>query len=202
MDLKFALRSFRRNPGFTALSVAILALGIGANTAIFSVVDAVLLRPLAYPDAGRLVSITTAWKNGGLYGQVSGPDFLDYQSQSNAFLSMAAYDDGIESIVSNRTSEFAGAAAVSSDFFRTLGIQPIAGRAFTTSESKNKANVALVSSAFWRRHYGNVAFTPGRTIKFESTSFEIVGILPAGFHFAEEVTTDVWIPFREALQDT
>ncbi len=202
MDLKFALRSFRRNPGFTALSVAILALGIGANTAIFSVVDAVLLRPLAYPDPGRLVSITTAWKNDGLYGQVSGPDFLDYQSQSGAFASMAAYDDGIETVVSNRTSEFTGAAAVSSDFFRTLGIQPIAGRSFTLTESKNKATVALVSSAFWQRHYGNVALTPGQTIKFESTSFDIVGMLPAGFHFPEEVTTDVWIPFRDALQDT
>ncbi len=202
MDLKFAIRSFRRNPGFTALSVAILALGIGANTAIFSVVDAVLLRPLAYPDPGRLVSLTTAWKNGGLYGQVSGPDFLDYQSRSTAFTSLAAYDDGIESIVGNGTSEFAGAAEVSSDFFRTLGIQPVAGRGLVASDWKKKASVAVVSAAFWQRHFGNVPFTPGRIVKFENTSFEIVGMLPAGFHFPEDVTTDVWAPFQDALENT
>ena len=92
--MKFALRSLGRNPGFTILSVAILALGIGANTAIFSVVNGVILRPLAYPDPGRLVSISAAWKGGSNYGQVSGPDFLDYQSQSSAFESMAAYEDG------------------------------------------------------------------------------------------------------------
>lgn len=201
--MKFAIRSPLRNPGFTFLSIAILALGIGANTAIFSVINGVILRPLAYPDPDRLVSISTAWRGGSNYGQVSGPDFLDYQSQSNVFQSMAAYDDGVESIVANSASEFAGAAAVSSDFLRTIGVEPVAGRAFAEREFLGKpADVALVSGAFWERHFGDTPFKSGLTLKLENTVFEIIGILPRGFHFPEDVTTDVWVPQRELLKET
>ena len=200
--MKFALRSLGRNPGFTILSVAILALGIGANTAIFSVVNGVILRPLAYPDPGRLVSISAAWKGGSNYGQVSGPDFLDYQSQSSAFESMAAYEDGTESVVANGASEFAGAAAVSSGFLRTIGVQPIAGRAFAQGDFHAKTgNVALVSAAFWERHFENIPFETGRTVKLEHTAFDIIGVLPRGFHFPEDANTDVWVPLLEPLKD-
>ncbi len=200
MDLKIALRSLLRAPGFTFLAVAILALGIGANTAIFSVVHAVILRPLSYPNPDRLVSITTAFKNGGRYGQVSGPDFLDFRNQSSAFESMAAFDAGLTSVVTNSTAEFAGVADVSQAFFNTLGVQPMQGHSFAPADQGNP-HVALVSESFWQRHFGNQPFTNGRTLRIESAPLDIVGILPFGFHFPEEAATDVWMPMSENLRD-
>ncbi len=200
MDLKIALRSLRHNPGFTIMAVAILALGIGANTAIFSVVNAVILRPLNYSNPDRLVSITMTFKNRSRYGQVSGPDFLDFRRQSSAFEYMAACDAGITSVVTNSTSEFAGVAEVSQDFFNAIGVQPMQGRAFGSND-RGKAQVALVSESFWQRHFGNQPFTDGRTLRLENASLDIIGILPFGFHFPEEASTEVWVPFSDNLQD-
>ncbi|MGA8027653.1 MAG: ABC transporter permease [Bryobacteraceae bacterium] len=203
MDLKFALRSLRRDPGFTLLAIIILALGIGANTAIFSVVDAVILRPLAYRDPDRIVAITSTFKHGGKYNHVSGPDFVDLRNQSSAFESMAAYQADVTSVVTNSSAEFAGMAEVSKDFFKTLGIEPVQGRGFIASDWKGKpADIALVSESFWERHFGNQPFSSGRTLKVMSTSFDIIGILPFGFHFPEESATDVWAPFQEQPDQT
>src|SRR5712664_3354565 len=93
MDLRFAIRSLRKNPGFTLLAVLIMALGIGANTAVFSVVNAVLLKPLAYQDPDRIVMLSSLWKRSGRHGQVSAPDYRDWHDQSSAFTSMAYYFD-------------------------------------------------------------------------------------------------------------
>ncbi|MDQ2840549.1 MAG: ABC transporter permease [Acidobacteriota bacterium] len=201
MDFKFALRSLRRTPGFAVLSILILALGIGANTAIFSVVHGVILRPLAYRDPDRLVSISMSWPGNYQYGQVSGPDFLDFESQTSAFASMAAYDDEVISIFANGHSEFAGASEVSPDFFKTLGVQPIAGRAFVSSDF-GKTGVALVSEGFWRRHFGQMTFSSGHSLRAIGAQIEIVGILPAGFHFPESSHADVWAPFSDVLKNT
>ncbi|HEY3940799.1 MAG TPA: ABC transporter permease [Bryobacteraceae bacterium] len=207
MDTKFALRSLARSPGFTLLAIAILALGIGANTAIFSVVHSVILRPLGYPDPDRLVSISTVFRNRSNYGQVSGPDFLDWRSQTSAFASMAAYSSGVTSVVTtagaDSYSEFTGVAEISEDFLRALGVQPIQGRAFTREEwIPGKAHAALVSASFWQRHFGDAAFSGGHTVKSWGGASEIVGILPAGFHFPEESGTEIWLPFSENLAST
>ncbi len=199
MDLNIALRSLRRNLAFTVLAVIILGLGIGANTAIFSVVHGVILRRLPYHDPDRIVSITTAFKNRGRYGQVSGPDFADFLNQSTAFVSMAVYDAGVTSVVSNSSAEFAGVAEVSQDFLQTIGVQPIEGRPFARSDH-GKAEVALVSESFWQRHFGNQPLTSGRSLRIMNISLEIIGILPEGFHFPEESATDVWIPIADNLQ--
>jgi predicted permease len=207
MDTKFAFRSLARSPGFSLLAIAILALGIGANTAIFSVVHSVILRPLGYPEPDRLVSVSTAFRNRSNYGQVSGPDFLDWRSQTSAFASVAAYDSGVTSVVTtsgaNSYSEFTGVAEVSEDFLRTMGIEPIRGRAFSREEwIPGKAHAALVSASFWQRHFGDAAFSGGHTVKSWGGASEIVGILPAGFHFPEESGTEVWLPFSENLAST
>ena len=206
MDWKLAFRSLRRSPGFMGLAVLILALGIGANTAIFSVVQGVILRPLPFKDPDRLVSITRIWK-AARYGQESGPDFLDLRNNNTAFESMAAYGNDIENVVVNSTGEFAGIAAVSQDFFRTFAIQPVGGRLFAASDwASQPARIAVVSQGFWNRHFGTKPFTPGRTLKVgaislntESVGLEIVGIVPGSFHFPEESTTEVWIPIFDNL---
>jgi len=193
MDLRFALRSLRRSPGFTLLAIAILALGIGANSAIFSMVYAVVLHPLAYPEPDRLVALSNANRNGGKYGQVSGPDFVDYRQQSTAFESMAAYAYEVTSVVAASRAEYAGVAAVSPDFFRVLGIQPIEGHMFSN------AHAALVSASFWQRHFGDTPFAAGRTLKIFDSVLDISGIVPAGFHFPEETTTEIWFAFADDL---
>ncbi len=201
MDLKFALRSIRRTPGFALLSILILALGIGANTAIFSVVHGVVLRPLEYRHPEQLVSISMTWPGGFEYGQVSGPDFLDFQSQSKAFQSMAAYDDELVSVVANQRPEFAGVAVVSAGFLRTLQVVPAAGRAFSPADFRPAPVVAMVSQGFWRRHFGSTPFSSGHLLKVAGKQLEIIGVLPGGFHFPEAGQTDVWAPVFSTLQD-
>jgi putative ABC transport system permease protein len=202
MDLKFALRSIARSPGFALLSILILALGIGANTAIFSVVYGVVLRPLSYSHPEQLVAITTAWGNRCVYCSVSGPNFLDYQSGSNAFQSMAVYSGGIMSVVANGKAESVGATSVSNDFLKTLAVETIAGRPFANSEFDGPPRVALVSLGFWQRHFGNQPFQAGHILRAAGLQLEIVGLLPAGFHFPEQSQTEVWAPLGEALKDT
>jgi putative ABC transport system permease protein len=185
MDLKFALRSLWRTPAFTFLSVLILALGVGANTAIFSVIHAVVLRPLGYRNPDQLVSVSMTWPDGERFGQVSGPDFLDFESQNNAFKSMAAYGNEIVSVVANGKSEFVGMAAVSKDFLQTLAVVPVAGRAFVPADFDRKPAAATVSAGFWERHFGDVPFSRGHILKTAGVQLEIIGLLPPGFHFPE-----------------
>jgi len=200
-DARFALRSLRHNPGFSALTILILALGIGVNAAIFSVVHGVILRPLSYRDPSRLVSISMTWPDGDKYGQISGPDFLDFNSQSPAFESTAAYASDVISVVTRGHSEYSGASAVSEHFLQTLGVQPYAGRPFLASDFVGKPRVAMVSGGFWIRHFGDVPFSPGQTLKTAGVQLEIVGLLPSGFHFPESSHTEIWFPFFESLRD-
>jgi predicted permease len=202
MDWKLAFRSLRRNPGFTGLAVLILALGIGANTAIFSVVQGVILRPLPYQDPDRLVSITATNKS-FKYVQESGPDFVDLREDSTVFEGMAVYDSGIENVLVNGTGEFSSAAAVSQDFFRIFAVQPVAGRLLIASDwAGEPAKIAVVSQNFWKRHFGTKAFTPGQVLNMENTAFEIVGMVPGSFHFPEESTAEIWVPIPDNLAAT
>ena len=193
MDLRFALRSLGRSPGFTLLAITILALGIGANSAMFSVVYAVVLHPLGYPEPDRLVSLSNTNRNGGKYGQVSGPDFVDYRRDSTAFESMAAYASEVTSVVAASRAEYAGVAGVSSDFFKVLGVAPIQGRVF------GDTHAALVGAGFWQRHFGSAPYSSGKTLTIFDQAFDIVGILPGGFHFPEETTTEIWIALSDDL---
>ncbi len=184
MDLKTTFRSLRRSPGFALLAISILSLGIGANTAIFSVVHGVILKPLNYDHPEQLVSITTARASGRLYGQVSGPDFLDFRDGTeDTFQSLAVYNNQLLNIVANQKPEFTGASAISEDFLHTMRVQPIAGRAFAPSDFTGHPTVALVSGGFWRRHFGDAPFSHGHLLKATGTQVEILGYYRPGFTF-------------------
>jgi putative ABC transport system permease protein len=188
-DLRYALRMLRKNPGFTAAAVLTLALGIGANTAIFAVINGVLLRPLPYKDPGKLVIF---WNDYGSAGQslpaVSAPDYKDYLQRDRLFDELAAAAGGRGSTVDAGDSagqerpEKIDVGSVSANFFPTLGVYPILGRQFTTDEAiLNGPKVAMLSFRLWQRRYGSDPGIVGKTIQLNKQPLTIVGVMPADF---------------------
>jgi hypothetical protein len=146
MDLKFALRSLQKNPGFTVLAILVMALGIGANTAVFSVVNTVLLKPLAYRDPDSIVTVSSLWKKSGGHGQASAPDFHDWHDQSTAFSAMAYYANSETAVKAGAAAEYKGVATVTPEFFRVFSVEPVAGRLFTPEEQKPGGGGAVIIS--------------------------------------------------------
>jgi len=193
MDLKFAFRSLRKNPGFTLIAVLVMALAIGANTAVFSVIHAVLLRPLAYRDPDRIVTLSSLWKKSGGHGRVSAPDFHDWHDQSTAFAAMASYADDATSVMSGASAEYAHAAEVTPEFFQVFAVEPVAGRLFSAEEQKpGGVGAVLISYAYWQSHFGANANAIGQTVRMLDRSFNIAGVLPPRFHFPNGA--DIWLP--------
>ena len=199
MDVRYALRSLRKDPGFTVLAVLIMALGIGANTAVFSVVNAVMLRPLAYRDAGRIVTLESLWKNEGAQGQISAPDFHDWHDQSTSFAAMAYYDDASTPVNAGGSAEFTSIAEVTPEFFDVFSVQPAAGRNFTPKEWKSGSG-AVVSYAYWQSRLGGGVRALGQSLRMFDRSFDIVGVMPPGFSFPEK--TAVWLPANSVFPET
>src|SRR5690242_20464558 len=139
MNLRLAFRTLCKNPAFALISITVLALGIGANTAIFSVVNAVMLRPLPYQNPGRIVSVGTLWPRTGHIGQVSLPDFLDWRAQSHSFETLAYYAAYPHSIFANNVAAQINAAIADSQFFNTFGVQPELGRVYNDGDKKSSA---------------------------------------------------------------
>jgi putative ABC transport system permease protein len=196
-DVKFALRMLRKNAGFTCVAVLTLALGIGANTVIFSVVHAVLLKPLPYPDATRLVSIIQAEEHDKTkILSLSFPKFTQISEQSQTLESEAAYYSVVSSLDTPREPEAVNAARVSLDFFRVLGISPSRGRGFLLEEEQpGGANVAILSDAFWHSHFAGEESVLGKALTLDGNSVTVVGILPADFHFPFEFPEpQIWLP--------
>src|SRR5947209_14355285 len=150
-DLRYAWRGLLKHPAFSSIAVVVLALGIGANTAIFSVVDAVLLRPLPYPDPDRLVSMTNVWRKTGLRGgTVSAPDFHDWHDQATSFTGMAAYMRDETSVGVDGAADYAMVAVATREFFHVLGARAVLGRLPTDDEQRAGGPLtAVVSDAFW-----------------------------------------------------
>jgi putative ABC transport system permease protein len=199
-DLRFALRSLRKNPGFSALVIVTLALGIGANTAIFSLVEAVLLKPLPYPHADRLVSLDTKVPGPGkdIYGRaMSYPDIQQLQALTRDFAGVAAYTSGrYNSAGHDQASELA-AAIVSPDLLGVLGVSPAIGRRFTGAELHDQ--LAALSYGLWATAFGGDRDIVGRVIDLDGRSFTVVGVMPRGFAFPNE-RTQLWVPLGEALR--
>src|SRR5579872_7117911 len=196
-DLKFALRMLRKNPGFTAVAMLTLALGIGANTAIFSVVNAVLLRPLPYTGSAQLLDISQTDRAAGRAGvPVSFTKFTEISRQSRALESVAAYYSFSPSLVSDREPELLNGVRVSSDFFRVLGISPARGRTFLPEEeAPGGSDAAVISDAFWHNRFAADPGIIGRALSLDGKSVVVVGILPASFHFPLQFPEpDVWLP--------
>src|SRR5215471_7915598 len=169
-DLRYAIRTFLRTPGFTIVTVLTLALGIGANTAIFSVVNAVLLRPLPYTAPDRLVTAS-------LYRRVTdghtllSPNFLNWRAQSQSFEQMAAYTVGTSDLTGNGEPERLTAGLVSAELFSTLGVPPALGRGFTAAEDQpNGALAVILSHGLWQRRFGGDPHLIGRAITLDGQS--------------------------------
>ena len=194
-DFRYAGRALRRSPGFAALAIAIVAVGIGANTAVFSVVNGVLLKPLPYPDADRIVVLrTAALATGEVNPLVTLANFWDWRAQSASFDAMATYRGGEAPVTPGDTAEFARHANVDVQLFRVFGIEPVIGRTFGPEDviPGTSQPVALISHAYWHSRYGGERGILERTIRVGSGLRQIVGVMPPGFQFPNR--TDVWTP--------
>src|SRR4051794_17131660 len=171
-DLKLAFRQLRKSPGFTFVAVVTLALGIGANTAIFSVVDGVLLKPLPFPSPDRLVWIETNKQSSGItHGPTSMPDFEDWRAQSTAFDDMAAFDTGGTLVDDGASTDRVPSVVVTPSFFDMLGIRPIAGRTFTQEEMIfGGPQAVILGRGMWQRRFGGDPNVVGRAISVGGTS--------------------------------
>jgi len=190
-DLRFGFRTLLKSPGFTLVAVLTLALGIGANTAMFSVLNGVLLRALPFRDAGRLVILNETNARGNI--SVNYVDFLDWRQQSHSFSGLAAvHNRGFNLAGTDRPERIAG-LAVSSNLLSLLGVRPILGRDLLPGEEKpGTAPVALLSYKLWQSHFGGAPGALGRVITLDGVAFTIVGVLPASFSFTD--TSDIVVP--------
>ncbi|MGE5647459.1 MAG: ABC transporter permease [Acidobacteriota bacterium] len=185
-DLRYGLRMLARTPGFTAVAIIALALGIGANTAIFSVVNAVLLRPLPYHEPDRLVQLRESSPDFSNMS-VAVPNFKDWRDQSRSFSAMAALRWEDYDVTGAGQAEHLAGKMVSADFFRVLGIRPIAGRDFDASTDRlGSAPVVLISGGLWKRRYGSSPTAVGRPITLNGAGYTIAGVLPADFQYQGE----------------
>jgi predicted permease len=196
-DLRYALRTLRASLGFTLVAVLTLALGIGANTAIFSVINDVLLRPLPYQDPDRIVTLRE--KHGERRMAVSEPNFYDWQTRSRTFEAMALHSNyafgGPVTILGAETAVRGWTASVSADFFSVFPVQPVRGRLLAADEHRQGGSPAvLVSHSFWMNHLGADPGVLGRGLTFWDATYQIVGILPPSFHYPGE--TDLWVPLE------
>ena len=195
-DLRFALRQLLKNPGFTAVAVLTLALGIGANTAIFSVINGVLLRPLPFKEPGQLVRLYESRpKVSLLQGPISPPTFLDWRQQNTVFEGMAAFHGGSLNLTGGGEPERLSATHVSVNLFALLGVKPMLGRTFgPDDEQENK--VVVLGDGFWRRRFGGDRALIGQTISLDKQSYTVVGVMPSSFRFPDQA--DLWVPLTFA----
>jgi putative ABC transport system permease protein len=191
-DCRYGFRQLRKNPGASAVMVFTLALAIGATTAIFSVVYGVLLRPLPYTEANRIMAVFEVSSEGG-WSHLADPNFDDFRDQNHSFQAIAKYNNYIVSVSGASQPTRTRVAAVSTDFLKVFGVQPILGRDFTVSDSKKgAAPVALASYGYWRQYLGSPQDLSQAHLKVDRAIFSVIGVLPADFRFPADV--DLWLP--------
>jgi putative ABC transport system permease protein len=189
-DLRYGVRQLRRNPGFTAVAVITLALGIGATSAIFTVINSVVLRPLPYPHPERLLLLQRSLPGRG-FGELSAAEYVEYQQQTQAFAHLAAFSAGLGSRLTGLGEpQVVRRCEVTPSFWPTMGIAPEFGRTFASPQEKEGANTAVISDRLWRSHFGANPNTVGTTIFLDEAPYAIVGVMPAGFGFPRD--PDVW----------
>ena len=195
-DLRYGLRMLSKSPGFAAIAVLTLALGIGANTALFSVVNGVLLNPLAYPHPDQLVALYE--RNPGFdKGPIAYLNFLDWQREAQSFSSMAMYRGQDYNFTGTEKAERLGGYMISADFFTTLGVKPILGRAFRPEEDLPGASpIVILSGGLWQRRFGSSRDVLGKPIDLNGKSYTIVGVIPASFSFYGQ-QRDVYTPLGQ-----
>ena len=194
-DLVYALRHLRKNPGYALVTILTLALGIGANTAIFSVVNGVILKPLPYPDPARLVFITTQFPNLG-FNQfwVSAPEFVEFRERNQSFEDVGAYRSGAVNLGTQDQPRRVVSAVVTSELMPVLGVAPIRGRQFTRADTLPGAeDVGALSSEIWRSAFGGDESVVGRVIPIDGVPTRIVAIMPPGYDVHDQ-KIQVWLP--------
>ncbi len=205
-DLRIAARTLRKNALFSTVAIATFALGIGANTAIFSVVNAVLLRPLPYPEPQAIVHMSLAWKSGELNDALTVPEFEFYRDHSGgAFQAIAGYRGGSTvSMKRGDVPEWITSLHATDGFFAVLGVRPALGRAIERADTRpDSPQVAVLSDSLWRTAFGRDPSVVGRQIELNDVDYTIVGVMPPAFHFVEQ-PADVFVPLQlgRSIADT
>ena len=200
-DIRYALRQLRKNPGFTAVAVLTLAVGIGANSAVFSILDAVLIRQLPYPNAEQLVKVNTYnLKSGDMYGKTSFPDFVDWREQNRSFRKIASYEAKTFNLAGISRPERVQGNVVSSEFFETMGVLPSIGRCL--ADDLNRQAVVL-SYRLWSNSFGSDPGVIGRSITLDGYAYEVIAVMPPSFQFPDP-QTEIWAaitPVRPDLRE-
>jgi putative ABC transport system permease protein len=194
-DLIYGIRKMRKNPVFTAVAVLTFAVGIGATTAIFTLVNGILLRPLPYPDSDQLVRLLQSYPEKGLDSwRLSQANFAVYRDQNHSFSALAAYAPSGVNLTGLDSPERLQITKVTGDFFKVMGVEPILGRTFLTEEDvPGKNNVCVLSYAFWQRHYGGNQQIIGKTVALNDVPIQVVGVMPQGFNFPSQ-ESELWTP--------
>lgn len=198
-DVRFGARMLAKNPGFTIIAVLTLALGIGGNTAIFSIVNGVILNPLPFRDADQLVALHESKPNFAR-GSISYPNFLDWRRQNHSFSSMAVARGYVFSLTGRGEAEQVESEFVSADFFSVLDLRPLMGRTFTSAEEQpGSAPVALISAGLWRRKFSSASNVLGQSVTLDGHNYTIVGVIPDSFHLRVNNFTerDVYVPISQ-----
>src|SRR6266403_483125 len=200
-DLRFGLRTLRKSPGFTTVAVVTLALGIGVNTAIFSALNATILRPLSYKNPEQLVMVwglepRGCCRHGGMV--FSSPNFLDFKDQNRVFEKMAAFDGTGFTLTSVENPQKIHAGRVTADFFTVLRARPMLGRAFLPGENEpGRDHLVVLSYGIWQRRFGSNSNVVGQTIRLDANEYEVVGVMPHDFEFSIPSyygPMDLWVP--------
>jgi putative ABC transport system permease protein len=193
-DVRYGIRSLLKRPGFAAVALITLALGIGTNTAIFSVVNAVLLRPLPYSNEDRIVRVDETEESGGM--GISPPNLLDFQQQNNSFEGIAGYAGGSFILTGGSEPIRVEAFSVTPNLLSVLGVQPFAGRNFSEDDLRERqSQVVLISYGFWQRHFGSDRNLIGREITLDDKSFSVIGVMPRDFEFPiQQEKVEMWVP--------
>ena len=200
-DLRYGVRTLRKSPAFAAVAIVTLALGIGANAAIFSVVNGVLLRPLPYEDSSRLVFANSSAPSRGIQNFLtSPPDFRALRERNQTLSSLSAFYTASFNLTGTQQPERLSGEIVSSEYFTTLGVKPMIGRGFLPNEEKwGEHHVVIVSNEFWRSHLNADPNIHGRTLNLHGETYNIVGVMPASFYTANAV--DLWVPMAWKPKD-
>ena len=200
-DVRYGLRMLRKSPGFTAVALVVLTIGIGANVAIFSVVNTVLLRPLPYHDPARLVMLWESLPGVG-YGQVgtSSGEYLDYRDRNRVFSSIAGYKNDTGNLTGSGQPERIHITEATANLFSVLGVHPIMGRTYTAEEDRPGAGkVAVLSYGLWKRRYGADRTVLGHTVDLDGQPYTVIGVMPASFQFPFSTLpyserAELWVP--------
>jgi predicted permease len=204
-DLRFAIRQLRKNPGFAIITTLTLALGIGATTAMFSLINSVLLRPLPFPEPDRLMSATMLQNSVGKSGipeSLSYPDFFDWRTRNHSFEALASYHGDNRTLTGAGTPRLLESQTVSSEFLRVLGINPLLGRGFIADEEKPGTHVAMLSHETWQSIFGADPSIVGRAITLDNNRYTVVGVMPKEFQFPiQQPVPALWTTLADDATD-